>query len=132
MEVDSPNFEELETHGDHRGWVSEIYSGDRELDLRNVHYGTIEPGCVRGNHVHERTREWISFVGTPVEVRWSTDGDRESIILEEPFRVYLPPGVGHAFRNAGEETLLFAAYTNRRYREEDPDVSEVPLLEPEG
>lgn len=126
----SPDFESIETHGDHRGWVSEIYSGRPEVDLKNVHYGTIEPGCVRGNHVHEETREWIAFVGAPVEVRWGSEEETESRTLEEPFRVYLPPGLGHAFRNAGEETLLFAAYTTRRYDEENPDVRSVPLLEP--
>ena len=84
---------------------------------------------MRGNHVHERTREWISFSGAPVTVRWRSPENENSRTLDEPFQVYLPPGVAHAFRNAGDEPLLFAAYTDNRYEEENPDVSETPLLE---
>lgn len=128
--MESPQFEELETHGDRRGWVSEIYSGRDDLKIRNIHCGTIEPDCVRGNHVHEDTREWISFNGAPVTVRWRAGDQEKSRTLEHPFRVYLPPGVAHAFRNAGSDPLFFAAYTNSPYEEENPDISEVALLEP--
>lgn len=130
--MNSPQFEELETHADRRGLVSEIYSGRDDLSIRNIHCGTIEPDCVRGNHVHEETREWISFLGSPVTVRWQTDEREQSRTLEQPCRVHLPPGVAHAFRNDGEESLFFAAYTDTRYVEENPDVSEVPLLEAGG
>ena len=122
-------IEPVDVHRDERGWVSEVYSGNQEVDLRNIHLGTMNPGAVRGNHVHDETREWISFLKGPIQVRWGSPSEISERRLQQPSRIYLPPGTPHAFRNPGEETVTFAAYTNRRYDEENPDAETVTLFE---
>jgi len=129
LPVDSVTVQELNVHSDERGWVSEIYSGIEDVELRNIHLGTMKPGAIRGNHVHRQTREWISFLEGPVEVCWREDSERIERELEDPSRIYLPPETPHAFRNPGNQTVTFAAYTDTHYREENPDARPVELLD---
>lgn len=123
-----PNIVPLERHRDQRGWVSEIYSGELDDEIRNIHLGTMTPGSIRGNHRHERTREWITFMQTPVTVRWGPQENFEEDVLEEPSTVELPVSLPHAFKNSGQSDVPFVAYTDTFYREENPDVEEVPLF----
>lgn len=124
-----PTITPLDRHRDERGWVSEIYSGELGEDLRNIHLGTMTPGTVRGNHRHERTREWITFLGTPITVRWGDPGESYETVLEEPATVQLPVSLPHAFKNTGSATVSFVAYTNTLYEEENPDVVPVELFD---
>ena len=46
---------------DERGWmVNLIEKGflDKER-IKNIHLGTITPGQIRGNHFHEKQKEWL-------------------------------------------------------------------------
>lgn len=127
--METVELEKLDVHRDERGWVSEIYSGIEDVEIRNIHLGTMESNVVRGNHVHQQTSEWISFLNGPVQIRWREETGKNERLLEKPTRIYLPPGIPHAFRNPGDSVVNFAAYTDRRYREENPDVRTVKLFE---
>jgi dTDP-4-dehydrorhamnose 3,5-epimerase-like enzyme len=122
-------IEPLDVHRDSRGIVSEIYSGQQEATLKNIHMGTMAPGIVRGNHYHERTKEWIAFPETPVKVRWGQSENLTERTKKKPFRIALPPQVPHAFKNVSEETITFGAFTNRHYHEDNPDVQPVKLFD---
>ncbi len=125
-------IEKVDVHRDERGWVSEVYSGVENVEIRNIHLGTMKPGTIRGNHVHEQTGEWISFLQGPVQVCWEEESNRLERVLHEPSQLYFSPGVPHAFRNSGHETVTFAAYTDTRYNEENPDARTVNLLDADG
>ncbi|MFB6226740.1 MAG: hypothetical protein ABEH89_00250 [bacterium] len=123
-----PTITQLKRHTSPRGWVSEIYSGELGENLRNIHLGTMTAGAVRGNHKHTSTREWITFLQSPVLIRWGTPDDFEELEITEPSVVELPVGQPHAFKNNGTSVVSFAAYTNSFYDEENPDVIPVNLF----
>jgi dTDP-4-dehydrorhamnose 3,5-epimerase-like enzyme len=114
--------EALDVHEDERGWVSEVYSGAPGEKLGNIHLGTLRKGFVRGNHLHRRSREWIILMSTPVEVALESGDEIETFGLDKPSRVFLPPGIAHAFRNTGTDPIHFVAYRDSRYDQQDPDV----------
>lgn len=118
----------LDCHEDQRGWVSEIYSGELDLKPKNIHLGTIEPGSVRGNHLHDETTEWIAFPETPITIRVGDPPSYTEDVRTEPFRIKLAPGTGHAFKNPGTERIAFAAFTDQKYDSDSPDVRPVELF----
>lgn len=120
----------LERYEDERGWVSEIYSGEIGAQLQNIHLGTMEPGAVRGNHIHGESREWIIFFEGPVEVRVQGESLKKESLLTEPSEIALPPGVAHGFRNPLDsgKTIHFVAYRDKKYDEDNPDADPVSLF----
>src|SRR4030042_3384988 len=52
-------------HEDKRGWVANLaeYATERGHKIENIHIASIKPGEVRGNHWHEKQREWILVFG---------------------------------------------------------------------
>jgi dTDP-4-dehydrorhamnose 3,5-epimerase-like enzyme len=119
----------LDVHRDSRGIVSEIYSGQREAVLKNIHIGTMAPDVVRGDHYHERTREWIAFPETPVTLRWGNPDNPIERTKTSPFRIELPPDVPHAFKNVSNEAITFGAFTDQQYDDENPDVQPTELFD---
>ncbi len=123
MEIDP-----LERHDGARGWVSEIYSGELGAELQNIHLGSIEPGAVRGNHRHNKSREWIAFLNGRVKVYCAQTDKTEEVIISEPSIVKFEPREEHAIENCGEETVYFTAYRDHLFTEDDPDAEPVEVI----
>lgn len=122
------SIEPLDRYEDERGWVCEVYSGELGAELQNIHLGTMEPGAVRGNHAHLESREWIVFHNPMIQVRWREDDETIDAVIEEPSLVTLPPGIPHAFKNEGDETVSFTAYRDTEYDDDNPDAEPVKLF----
>ncbi|MDP8221925.1 MAG: cupin domain-containing protein [Candidatus Lernaella stagnicola] len=123
----------VETSRDQRGWVSNL------LDflplpaeaLRNVHLVEMQPGSVRGNHVHKKQREWIILCGGPLRVVVTVGDDRFETVLagDAPMMLHIEPGAAHAVRNEGAARAFLVAITDQLYDFENPDVQRVRLLD---
>ena len=102
----------VKTHRDARGSLFEPLS-DAELAVqKNVHVVLTQPNEVRGNHVHRTAVETTSVVG-PCLIRLKEAGTIRDLEVPagETWRLTIPPGVVHAFRNIGESTLLLVSFS---------------------
>ncbi len=120
--------------GDSRGWFMKVIDG-KEEGLPDDHTGEIYlthasgKGQVRGNHYHNKAKEWFTLLQGRAELKLMDMKTEEVITIElldnEPKTIVIPPGVAHAFLNTEEEPFLLLAYTDELY---DPaDTIPCPL-----
>lgn len=115
---------------DARGLVLEPLGPEDLPQQRNAHLTLTAPGCIRGNHYHERGSE-VTVVLGPALARYR-DGDevRDLQILEgEAYRFHIPPGVAHAFRNTGTTPLVLIGFNTQAHDPARPDVVRDVLIE---
>jgi UDP-2-acetamido-2,6-beta-L-arabino-hexul-4-ose reductase len=115
---------------DARGLVLEPIGPEDLPNQRNVHVGLTEPGCVRGNHYHERGSEITVALG-PALFRYR-DGDaiRDFLIPEgQAYRIAIPAGIAHAFQNVGNGLSLLIGFNTEPHDPARPDVVRDVLIE---
>ena len=99
--------------------------------LGEIYLISFRPGAVRGNHFHQRTREWFLCVKGRIRCRLALPGTslRSEMVLDEekPAILEVPPGVAHCLCPDGEEPPLLLAYADREYDKEAPDVAPYPF-----
>ena len=108
---------------DVRGLVLEPI-GPADLPLqRNVHLTLTEPGCVRGNHYHERGTEVAVVIG-PALARYRHEGEVRDLDIGEgqAYRFTIPPGVSHAFQNTGTAPMVLIGFNTLAHDPALPDV----------
>ena len=114
---------------DSRGFVFEPAGPNLLPSQRNVHVAITEPGAIRGNHYHEFGVE-IAIVIGPALVRFREDGELRDALVPagEAHRFTIPPGVGHAFQNTGDQPLLLVAFSTNVFDPAKPDVIRDELI----
>ena len=116
-----------------RGWsfepvTSEILSSG---EVKNIHLVSMQPGTVRGNHVHHRQVEKvIVFGGRCLLVVEDDSGRREETTIESnQFILFeIPPGIAHVFKNIGDDVMYLLALCDRSHLKDAPDREERLLL----
>lgn len=121
----------LERHADERGTVFEPLGPDDLPRQRNSHVVLTEPGCVRGNHVHDRGTE-VLVVRGPARVRFrDAAGERDvDVAAGDVVSFTVPPGVPHAVLNTGAEPNLLVAFRDVAHDPHGRDTERVELLRP--
>jgi UDP-2-acetamido-2,6-beta-L-arabino-hexul-4-ose reductase len=116
-------IEQIQCHGEARGRVIEPLAPDLIPAQRSVHIALTEPGCIRGNHFHERGMETAVLIG-PALVRIREDGQVRDIqvAIGEAVRFTLPPGTLHALQNTGSKPMLLVAFNTRPHDPAQPDL----------
>ena len=109
--------------GDTRGWFMKVIDGKEEGLPR--HTGEIYlthasgKGQVRGNHYHDKAKEWFTLLQGKAELKLMDMKTEEVISItlsaDDPKTIVIPPGVAHAFLNTEEEPFLLLAYTDELY-----------------
>ena len=102
----------VKTHRDARGSLFEPLT-DAELAIqKNVHVVLTQPKEVRGNHMHRTAVETTSVVG-PCLIRLKEDGAIRDLEVPagETWRLTIPPGVVHAFRNTGAGIMVLVSFS---------------------
>ena len=102
-------------NSDHRGWLIELFRTDEmEASLRPemAYFSCTHPGIARGPHEHKEQTDFFGFIGPSMFKVYLWDARKSSptfgnkmVVLageQDPAAVIVPPGVVHAYRNAGE------------------------------
>src|ERR1700685_3174251 len=132
MTNDNPirtRIEPVKTHTDPRGSLFEPLDDAELAAQRNVHVVLTKPQEVRGNHVHRTATETTSVVG-PCLIRLKEEGTIRD--LEVPaggiWRVAIPPGVVHAFRNTGEAAMVLVSFSTNLHDPAGSDTMREQIL----
>lgn len=115
-------MQSVKTHRDARGSLFEPLSDAELAGQKNVHVVLTEPNEVRGNHVHRTAVETTSVVG-PCLIRLKEDGGIRDLEVPagETWRLTIPAGVVHAFRNTGEAMMVLVSFSTNLH---DPTGSD--------
>lgn len=120
-------------HKDERGFLLRLV---RKEHVNNATFGDSyvvsgAPGVIRGHHYHKRTTEWFCILKGKgiLALKKGDQIDYIDMDAEEPKIVEIPPGIAHAVKNTGDETMLFFAYASERFDPDDDDVyrEEIPF-----
>lgn len=124
------SFEPVTFPTDARGLVLEPIGPDRIPAQRNVHLAVTEPGCVRGNHYHQRGTE-ITVAFGPALFRFRTGGSTQDILIPkgQAYRFTIPPGIAHAFQNTGQTSIILLGFNTEAHDPQHPDVVRDVLIE---
>lgn len=125
----------LESAADDRG--HSFYIPEEAVEflgaIAEIHYATIVPGAVRGNHYHESRREAI-FLDCSGEWRLAWRPTRMAASEEREFYdrrgtlVLVEAGVAHAIENTGDELIRLVSFSDGRFDPDDPDTPADLLL----
>ncbi len=103
-----------------------------EIDWTTFHTVSMEPGTIRGNHVHPQVTEWLFFCGGPILLAWQ-DPDSEkvqkSLIANHHTFVIIPPGVKHAAKNESPGALYLVAFRSPAPPSQEPEVLPAILID---
>ena len=119
----------VKTHRDARGCLFEPLSDAELADQKNVHVVLTQPNEVRGNHVHRTAVETTSVVG-PCLIRLKEDGSIRDLDVPagETWRLTIPPGVVHAFRNTGESMMVLVSFSTNLHDPTGSDTQREQIL----
>jgi dTDP-4-dehydrorhamnose 3,5-epimerase-like enzyme len=122
MSVSEPRFVQLEDQGDARGALFRVPAELLEKlgPVGDVHFGTILPGALRGNHAHRGNSEVLLLQWKDrFQVAYDRgDGDSKTVIELEGHgaaALLLPPLCAHAIRNTGAEIVEFTSMPSSPY-----------------
>jgi dTDP-4-dehydrorhamnose 3,5-epimerase len=115
----------LQRFDDRRGWLTELFREDELPQGYRPAMGYISltrPGVSRGPHEHRDQTDGFAFTSGLFEITlWENRPGRERTkwILrageEAPVFLLVPPGVVHAYRNAGDTDAVVFNFPNRLY-----------------
>ncbi len=115
-------IESVKTHRDARGSLFEPLTDAELAAQKNVHVVLTQPNEIRGNHMHHTAVETTTLVG-PCLVRLKEAGAIRDLDVPagEIWRLTIPPGVVHAFRNTGDSMMVLVSFSTNLH---DPTGSD--------
>jgi dTDP-4-dehydrorhamnose 3,5-epimerase-like enzyme len=122
-------IEPVKTHRDPRGALFEPLS-DAELGgQKNVHVVLTQPGETRGNHMHLTATETTSVVG-PCLIRLKEPAGLRDVEVPagEIWRLTIPPGVVHAYRNTGIGVMVLVSFSTNLHDPAGADTLRETIL----
>ncbi len=122
-------IQSVKTHRDARGALFEPLTDSELAAQRNVHVVLTQPQEVRGNHVHRTAVETTSVVG-PCLIRLKEKGVVRDLEVPagEIWRLTIPPGVVHAFRNTGDSVMVLVSFSTNLHDPNGADTLREQIL----
>jgi len=119
----------VKTHRDARGALFEPLTDAELTGQKNVHVVLTQPKEVRGNHVHRTAVETTSVVG-PCLIRLKEAGNIRDLEVPpgEIWRLTIPPGVVHAFRNTGDSVMVLVSFSTNLHDPAGSDTVREAIL----
>jgi quercetin dioxygenase-like cupin family protein len=121
----------LSMRTDGRGWVVDpLVQAPGDEPLRHAHLASLEPGAIRGNHVHSGASEFILVWSGKAEIAWEEGGRvvREGVGDDSLVVFEIPPGIPHAVTNVGTTTVYLIAYYFGAAAEGWPETSRSTII----
>ncbi len=103
---------------------------DSELaNQKNVHIVLTQPNQVRGNHAHRTAVETTAVMG-PCLIRLKEEGTIRDLDVPagEVWRLTIPAGVVHAFRNTGESMMVLVSFSTNLHDPQGSDIVREQIL----
>jgi UDP-2-acetamido-2,6-beta-L-arabino-hexul-4-ose reductase len=121
--------EPVTTHRDARGSLFEPLNDAQLSGQKNVHVVLTQPHQVRGNHVHRTAVETTTVVG-PCLIRLKEAGAIRDLEVPEgeTWRLTIPPGVVHAFRNTGASMMVLVSFSTNLHDPAGSDTEREQIL----
>jgi len=124
-------------HREPRGWSFAPFTDPEQIrriniDWASFHTVSMEPGTIRGNHVHPHITEWLLFCGGPLLLAWQeTNSDKIQKLRIEDNHTYaiIPPGIKHAIKNLSNDILYLVAFRSLSPSSGEPEVLSSILIE---
>ena len=122
-------IEKIAAHVDARGSVFEPLDAQGLAQQRNVHIVTTAAGETRGNHRHIRGTE-VATISGPALIRLREDGQLHELTIPdgETWRLTIPAGVSHAYRNTGNGIMLSVGFNTEQHHPQHSDVERDALF----
>lgn len=119
----------VKTHRDARGSLFEPLTDAELAAQKNVHVVLTQPNEVRGNHVHRTATETTSVVG-PCLIRLKEAGEIRDLMVPagETWRLTIPPGVAHAYRNTGDAVMVLVSFSTNLHDPMGADTQREQIL----
>ena len=119
----------VKTHRDARGSVFEPLTDAELAAQKNVHVVLTQPNEVRGNHAHRTAVETTSVVG-PCLIRLKEAGVIRDLVVPEGeiWRLTIPAGVVHAFRNTGDSAMVLVSFSTNLHDPAGSDTIREQIL----
>ncbi|MCU0577912.1 MAG: cupin domain-containing protein [Desulfobacterota bacterium] len=119
-----------------RGWSfspfrERPWKNGLEIDWASFHLVSLEPGSIRGNHVHPRVTEWLLFLGAPFLLVWQDEGSvlvQQRRIDDHHTLVVIPPRVKHAVQNLSPGPLYLTAFRSLTPGSAKEETVAAPLI----
>ena len=122
-------WKSLSIYKDQRGWLSELFRHDdlpQEFHPVMAYISMTEPGIARGPHEHYEQADCFCFIG-PSNFKvylWDarknspTYGNKqvELVGIDRPMLLIVPPGIVHAYKNAGDTQGLVFNCPNKLFK----------------
>lgn len=127
--IDGVIWKPLRKYQDGRGWLCELFRHDEvppEFHPVMAYISLTEPGVARGPHEHADQADFFCFLG-PSNFKMYLWDNRprsatyltrqvETVGVDDPMALIVPPGVAHAYKNIGSEPGLIFNCPNRLYK----------------
>lgn len=129
MDTQRVLVQSVKTHRDARGSLFEPLTDAELAGQKNVHVVLTQPNEVRGNHVHRTATETTSVVG-PCLIRLKEAGEIRDLEVPagETWRLTIPPGVVHAFRNTGDQMMVLVSFSTNLHDPAGSDTLREQIL----
>jgi oxalate decarboxylase/phosphoglucose isomerase-like protein (cupin superfamily) len=119
-----------------RGWSFSPFqespmNNGLELDWASFHLVSMEPGSIRGNHVHPRVTEWLLFLGAPFLLVWQDEGSElveKRRVDDHHTLVVIPPRVKHAVQNLSAGPIYLTAFRSKAPDSSETETVAAPLV----
>ncbi len=133
------HFHDVQTHGDARGEVFEIFDlrwGLLSEPCTFAYAFTIRPGMIKGWSLHEKTEDRYFVMFGEMELvlyderpQSPTLGLVARVVLSSYRRriMNIPPGIWHADRNLGSSDVIAVNFKTVPFDHTDPDKLRLPL-----
>lgn len=125
----------LQRRVDDRGWLLKLLMRqhiETGREFGEIYLTAAHRGQVKGNHYHERAREWFCVIEgrATLSLRVMATGEEVTIELDadHPEVIEVAPGVAHAFKNSHAPLMVLLAYADDPYDAQQPDEQRVELL----
>lgn len=120
MEIEGVVLTPLTRHADPRGWLMEVWREDESTHRPAMAYVSLtKPGVIRGPHEHVDQADYFVFLTGRWKVAlWdnrTSSSIIQTVIIDQPSSLLVPPGVVHAYKNIGDTDGLVLNLPDRLY-----------------